>query len=60
SVEPDAARVLTDVVPSSPPGVALVLATLVGGGSVVWVARPAPERWAERATAERVTRSDRV
>lgn len=55
-VEPVAERVITDLDPLSEEGTRLLWSTLLGGGSVVWVARPLPERWEGRATAERAVR----
>ncbi|MGH3509722.1 MAG: hypothetical protein ACRDPI_05765, partial [Nocardioidaceae bacterium] len=50
-------RLLTDVNPCSRSGARLVVAPLLAGGGVVWVANPDPARWAttydeERATAQ--------
>ncbi|GAB3266137.1 hypothetical protein GCM10027425_32260 [Alteromonas gracilis] len=56
SVEPSSDRVITDLDPLSEEGTTLFWSTLLGGGSVVWVARPLPERWEGRATAERAVR----
>lgn len=55
-VEPTGDRVITDLDPLSEEGVDLFWSTLLGGGSVVWVARPLPERWEGRTTAERAVR----
>ena len=52
-------RVLSDVNPVSSAGVDLFVATLVGGGSVVWVADPDPGRWSHRAETEQATREVR-
>ncbi len=53
-------RVLTDLNPVSVEGRDLFLGTLAHGGSVVWVARPDPERWSGRALSERVARTARA
>ncbi|MEP6814269.1 MAG: TIGR03089 family protein [Marmoricola sp.] len=53
-------RVLTDLNPVTVEGRDLFLGTLVGGGSVIWVARPDQQRWSGRASSERATRMVRV
>lgn len=49
----DGARLLTDLTPSSRPGLATLTASLRGGGGTVWVRRPEPDGWAHRAEVER-------
>ncbi len=53
-------RVLSDLDPLSPEGVALFVSTLVGGGSTIWVARPVAEKWEHRAASEQATRTVRL
>lgn len=60
SYDGGAERWITDLNPVDAGGVALLLGTLVHGGSVVWTARPDPELWVGRAGSERATRQLRV
>lgn len=53
-------RVLTDLDPLSPEGVALFVSTLVGRGSTVWIARPDARKWEHRAATEKATRTVRL
>lgn len=48
-------RLVTDVNPCSPRGRSLLPAALLRDGGVVWVARPAEDRWESRLTEERAT-----
>lgn len=48
-------RLLTDVAPTTRPGLAALTATVRGGGGTVWVRRPAPDGWAHRAEVERTS-----
>src|SRR5690606_7874770 len=48
-------RLLTDVAPTSRAGLAVLPATLRGGGGAVWVRRPDPDGWAHRAEVERTS-----
>lgn len=53
---PAGERLLTDAHPASHQGLAAVAASLVHGGSTVWVAHPDPSGWEHRAEQERATR----
>ncbi len=53
-------RVATDLNPVEGGGTELFVGTLVQGGSVVWTARPDPERGVGRAGSERATREVRA
>ena len=48
-------RLLTDVAPTSRAGLAVLPATLRGGGGAVWVRRPGPDVWSHRAEVERTS-----
>jgi uncharacterized protein (TIGR03089 family) len=48
-------RLLTDVNPCSPDGVATLLSPLLAGGGTVWVAHPDESRWQHRYDEERAT-----
>jgi uncharacterized protein (TIGR03089 family) len=48
-------RLLTDLNACTGDGVRTLLGPLARDGSTVWVRHPDPDRWAERAAAERVT-----
>ncbi len=48
-------RLLTDVNPCAPGGVATLLGPLLAGGGTVWVRHPDESQWAKRYDAERAT-----
>ena len=51
----DGGRLLTDVRPTSAPGLHTLLAPLVRGGGAVWVRHLAADRWDTLAAQERIT-----
>ncbi|WP_188780750.1 TIGR03089 family protein [Marmoricola endophyticus] len=53
-------RVLTDLNPVTPDGAHLLVASLAGPGSVVWVADADPAGWDHRASVEQATRQVRA
>lgn len=53
-------RLLTDVNPCSPEGVATLLSPLQQAGGTVWVANPDEDKWQQRYDEERATASLRV
>lgn len=53
-------RLLTDVNPCSPPGVATLLSPLMASGGTVWLTHAEGQRWEQRYAEERATAELRV
>ncbi len=53
-------RLLTDLAPTTRPGLGTLTATVRGGGGTVWVRRPDPDGWQHRAEVERTSTVLRV